>query len=124
MRKLPVCPRLNVSEWAAFLLFGAVSLGALVYGFCELHHFSAAVQLTKQCGRSSPNRLPEPGAKGVRAERCMKIKNKVIVLADRVARGARDAGNKSENIEWSLREFGKRKVELNFHESIVCRFDY
>jgi hypothetical protein len=33
-----VCPRLNVFEWMAFLLFGAVSLGALVYGFCELHH--------------------------------------------------------------------------------------
>ncbi len=32
------CPRLNVFEWVAFLLFGAVSLGALVYGFCELSH--------------------------------------------------------------------------------------
>ena len=30
--------RLNVFEWIAFLLFGVVSVGALVCGFCELLH--------------------------------------------------------------------------------------
>jgi hypothetical protein len=33
------CPWVSVFESVAFLLFGAVSLYALVYGFCELHHF-------------------------------------------------------------------------------------